>query len=112
MRLGHWMGLTEEVSKRFTEEYRIWNTRPGQLVLLDRETLHEVQKRALRAIQRIEKESGEFPVLAVTHVAIIRCLMIHFQHLDINLYRRIDVPNVSIFCIKKDNDIAQISRVL
>lgn len=112
MRLGHWMGLTEEVSKRFVEEYRIWNTRPGQLVLLDRETLHEVQKRALRAIQRIEKESGEFPVLAVTHVAIIRCLIFHFNGMDLNLYRKIDVPNGSVFRLQIDEASSYITRYL
>jgi alpha-ribazole phosphatase/probable phosphoglycerate mutase len=113
MKLGAWMGLTEgEVSKRFPHDYQLWNSKPGDLVLPGRETLAEVRSRALKAIHRMRESSGEFSVLVVTHVALVRCLIIHFQVLDINIYRRIDVPNASVFRLQWDEKSAQVSRFL
>ena len=113
MRLGSWMGLTEdEVSKKFPDDCQLWNTRPGDLVLPDRETLSEVQKRALKAVDKIKEKTVGSPVLAVTHVAILRCLIIYFQKLDINLYRTIDIPNASVFRLRLDGDSGHITRFL
>jgi alpha-ribazole phosphatase/probable phosphoglycerate mutase len=113
MKLGAWAGLTEdEVSERFLGDYQLWNTRPAELVLPERETLREIQERALRVISHINKKSDGSSVLIVTHVAIVRCLIIHYQRLDINLYRRIDVPNASVFRLQWDGDYAAISRFL
>lgn len=113
MELGVWTGLTEEeVSKKFPEDYRQWNTRPEDFVLDDREPLITVQQRALKAMARIKEGSNEFPVLAVTHVAIVRCLILYYQGLDLNLYRTIPVPNVSVFCLQLDGDFGRISRFL
>jgi len=54
MELGIWAGLTEEeVSKKFPEDYRLWNTKPANLILPGRETLAEVQDRALKAIYEV-----------------------------------------------------------
>lgn len=113
MRLGSWEGLTEdEVSKRFPDDYQVWNSRPAGFILQGRETLAEVQNRTLNAIQKIKEGNDEFPVLVVTHVAIVRCLIIHYQRLDINFYRRIDVPNASVFRLRLDGDSGHITRFL
>ena len=111
MKLGPWQGLAEaEVEKRFRSDYQLWNTRPGDLVLDDREPLLEVQGRALKAIHKIKEKNVESPTLAVTHVALIRCLIIQFQGLDIDLYRTIDVPNISVFRLQLERDRGHISR--
>lgn len=113
MNLGAWTGLTEEeVSTKFPSDYHLWNTRPAELVLPERETLKEVQERALKAINYVNRKSDGSSVLIVTHVAIVRCLIIYFQHLDINLYRTIDVPNLSVFRLQLDGDESCINRVL
>jgi len=113
MELGIWTGLTEqEVSKKFPDEYRLWNTRPHDLFLADREPLTEVQQRALKAIAHIKEMNDGFPVLAVTHVAIVRCLILYYQSLNLNLYRTIPVPNVSVFRLQLDGDFGRICRFL
>lgn len=113
MKLGPWQGLSEEgVSRKFPDDYQLWNTKPGDLVLPNRETLSEVQQRAVKAINNIGNKEDKCPVLAVTHVAIIRCMIIHFQKLDINHYRTIDVPNVSVFSLQLDDKSACIRRFL
>jgi broad specificity phosphatase PhoE len=111
MRLGAWKGLTEEeVSRQYPADYLLWNTRPADLTLPNRETLYEVQQRILQAIVRIKERSTTFPVLAVTHVTPIRSLIIHYQRLDMNVYRTINIQNLSVFRLRIDGDQASISR--
>ncbi len=113
MRLGSWMGMTEdEVSKKFPEDYQIWNSRPSELILPDRETLVEVRIRVLNTIHKIRENNSGSSVLAVTHVAIIRSLIIYFKNLDINLYKTIDIPNLSVFRLQWDGESPNISRFL
>jgi len=111
MRLGAWKGLTEEeVSRQYPADYLLWNTRPADLTLPNRETLYEVQQRILQAIVRIKERSTTFPVLAVTHVTPIRSLIIHYQRLDMNVYRTINIQNLSVFRLQLERDRGHISR--
>lgn len=98
MKMGPWEGLSErKIAVEYPSEYKIWLEKPGGLKLHGRETLDEVQQRAVRAINKILKiESGRIS-LVVTHVAIIRCLFLYFNHLPLNLYKTIDIPNLSVF---------------
>jgi broad specificity phosphatase PhoE len=113
MKLGAWTGLSEdEVDRTYPEDYKLWNSMPANLILPARETLAEVLQRVLNAISHIEKVSDGFPVLAVSHVAVIRCLFLHYQRMDMNLYKTIDVPNISVLLLQIDQGLANISRYL
>jgi broad specificity phosphatase PhoE len=97
IRMGPWKGLTEkEVEERFPEAFRLWLTMPSRVALEGRETLAEVQARSLAAMGRILSDGGPPVVLAVTHVAVIRCLVLHFQRRGLDDYKKIDVPNLSL----------------
>ena len=97
MKMGTWEGLSEdEVATKYPSEYRIWGEKPAELQLDGRERLEEVQQRGMRAIKRILELHQEAVSLAVTHVAIIRCLFLYFSHLPLNSYKAVDVPNHSI----------------
>ena len=98
LRLGIWQGMHEdEVARQFPEEWQIWNTRPAELVLDGREALQDLLKRVLDGIRKIRLEKNDSIVLVVTHLAIIRVLLLHTQKMDLNLYRTIPVPNGKIF---------------
>lgn len=98
LRLGIWQGKSEEeIFREFPEEWKIWNTKPVDLVLEGRETLGELQERVLRGIVGIKSKSDGSPILVVTHVAIIRILLLHVQKKELNLYKTIHVPNGKIF---------------
>lgn len=101
IRMGPWEGLPiNDVASLFPEDFNVWMTRPGELKLKGRETLAEVQARAVEAVKKIfNAHNGA--VLAVTHVAIIRCLQLYFDNESLNLYKKISVPNVSVFRIKE-----------
>jgi len=110
--MGPWEGLRiEDVARRFPDDFKIWMTRPGELKLPGRETLSELQARAVEAVKSVfETRSGV--VLAVTHVAVIRSLQLYFDEEPLNLYKSIDVPNVSVFRIKEtDKGIYEMKRV-
>ena len=98
MRLGPWEGKSEqEIRKKFPGRWKIWNSRPAELILTGRETLPELLKRVLSGIKEIRDQMDGSSVLVVTHVAIIRVLLLHAQKIDLNLYRTIPVPNGKIF---------------
>lgn len=114
MKMGPWEGLSEEeVEKKYPDEWEIWNTNPSRLYLKgSRESLGELQKRALIAIKNISKKSCGLSVLAVTHVALIRLLIIHFNNIDIDIYRKISVPNGSVFKLQDYPKRGRIERIL
>lgn len=103
IKLGPWEGLSEgEVARRFPEEWQIWNTRPGDLKLDGRETLKALQERVLEGVfgRRLTQMDAELRAVVVTHVAIIRVLMLYSEGRDLNEYKKVPVPgNGEVFVI-------------
>jgi alpha-ribazole phosphatase/probable phosphoglycerate mutase len=98
LELGPWEGLSEDnIEEKYPEKWRTWNTRPAELRLAGRETLQELQERVLKGIQDIYREASDKTVVVVTHVAIIRVLLLWHEEKSLNLYKTIHVPNAKIF---------------
>jgi len=96
--LGPWEGKSEaEVERNFPDEWKIWNTRPDELILEGRETLSGLLQRVLAGMELIQAPNGHRSVLVVTHVAIIRVLLLYWQARDLNLYKQILIPHGQIF---------------
>ncbi len=113
MKMGPWEGLSEnEVAERFPNEWKIWNLRPSELKIDGREKLEELQIRALNGIRRISEDLDRSRVLAVTHVAIIRVLMIYYNNLYLDDYRKIDVPNGVCYLLDNRLQKKKVLRVL
>lgn len=92
-RLGPWEGLQEAVvASLFPGEWEIWNKSPADLCLPGRETLHDLQRRVLEGIRRIGNVRNRQSVAVVTHVSIIRVLILHARGMDLNAYRTIPIP--------------------
>jgi len=97
IKMGPWKGLSEdEVSERYPKEWRTWNSTPFQLEVLGRETLEQVQARALHGINSII-QSDIHVSLVITHVTPIRVLLIHFNGINRDEYRNIDVSHGTLF---------------
>ena len=113
MKMGPWEGLSEnEVAGSFPSEWKIWNSRPSKLKIDDRETLEELKIRALNGIRRISEDLDRSRILAVTHVAIIRVLMIYYNNWGLDDYRKIEVPNEAVYFLDKKENNNKIKRVL
>jgi len=111
MQLGPWEGMSEtEIETRYPEEWKTWNTNPSTLKIPGRETLAQVRHRALKAVKIMTAAKKAAPILAVTHVAVIRVLMIHFNRLDMDDYRGIDIPNATLFELDDELESAGMKR--
>ncbi len=104
--MGAWEGKSEgEVQQLFPSEWQTWNTRPAELSMVGRETLGMVLGRALKGLGAIQAENGQGSALIVSHVAVIRVLMLHWQDLDLNLYRTLPIPHGKIFPLAGCKDL-------
>ncbi len=105
IKMGPWEGLAEkEVIKKFPDEWNLWNRRPSRLNMKGRETLIELQQRALEGIEKIKCNGDYSGGLVITHMAIIRVLMIYYNDLPLDIYRKLDVPNCGLFVLDLRKD--------
>ena len=103
--MGPWEGLSEiDVAQKYPQEWNTWNIRPAELRLPNRETLDELLKRVLTGIQRINRNEERRNIIIVTHVAVIRILLLWKAEKSLNFYKTIHVPNAGIFQIETDLD--------
>jgi len=101
LNLGIWEGLTEgDVREQYPKEWMIWLTRPAELCLDGREKLTELQNRVIGGIEKIRVQRKNGSVLIVTHVAVIRILLLYAKKLDLNCYKIVPVPNTTVFEIE------------
>lgn len=113
MKMGPWEGLSEdEVAEKFPNEWKIWNLEPSKLKLDGRETLKELQIRGLKAVKNISNISDCSRILAVTHVALIRVLIICYNNLSMDNYRKIDVPNGAVYLLDNKAEKKKVMRAL
>ena len=106
MKMGPWEGLSEdEIARRFAKEWRNWNTQPAVLRLEGRETLAELQERVLDGVRELatkeqgltQRRKGAKRVAVVTHVAIIRVMLLYVEGRELNDYKKVPVVNGGIF---------------
>lgn len=102
--MGPWEGLSEEeIAVSYPNEWHIWQTSPAELKLPGRETLEELLGRVLKGIQIIYQNSPDGTLVVISHVAIIRVLLLWHTKQTLNLYRTINVPNVGVFHLQINN---------
>lgn len=99
LQYGVWAGMSEnEIARTYSKEWGLWNSRPADLAFPGRETLRHMQDRVLEGIRLIGQNlAHENNVLVVTHVAVIRGVLLYVNKMDLNLYRTIPVSNAEIF---------------
>lgn len=98
--MGPWEGRSEmEIEQKHPESWALWNNKPAELKILGRETLDDLLQRVLTGISRISHGKEGKGVVIVTHVAVIRVLLLWSAKRSLNLYKTIHVPNAKIFRI-------------
>jgi len=105
MEMGPWEGLSEvDIAQNYSREWNIWNSRPAELKIPGRETLEELLKRVLKGIYGLKDAKKRTNIVIVTHVAVIRVLLLWHAGEMLNLYKTIHVPNAQLFQITVDID--------
>jgi broad specificity phosphatase PhoE len=92
--IPHWDGLTkEEIRANFGAEYPTWLGTPDKFNLPGCETLGQVQERAALAIERIFRERAGETVVVVSHLIVIRCLVLYYCGRPLRAFRDIKIDN-------------------
>jgi broad specificity phosphatase PhoE len=103
--LPHWDGLTkQEITDRFGPEYPTWLSAPQDFEVADCETLEQVQKRAVAETERLFADHKTETVLVVTHLIVVRCLVLHYRQQPISEFRSIKIDNASLTLLSRHQD--------
>ncbi len=98
LEMGLWEGMAEtDVANQYPKEWQVWNSMPAELRLDGRETLEDLLERVLNGIRTIYMSDNDRTVVVVTHVAIIRVILLWHAKKSLNLYKTIHVPNAEVF---------------
>ena len=98
MAFGPWEGKSETwISGHYPIEWALWNRAPHQLQLPRRETLLELQNRVVRRLHKLAATGEEENILVVSHVSIIRVVLLQAQERPLSDYKLIDVDNCELF---------------
>ena len=100
--LGPLDGLSHnQVITQYPEIWKIWNENPAELKLEGMEPLETVQQRILAVIRNWVSSYGQPSIIAgVTHLAVLRCVLLYTQGKPLNEYRKIEVPNATAFAFE------------
>jgi broad specificity phosphatase PhoE len=107
--LGVWEGLTEgEITRRFGDVVARRRRDPEHVVPLGGESLHEVQARALRALEEILARHDDAPIAVVAHGAVNKMMLLSALDAPLSSYWRIRQDNAGISIV----DVYGIHRVV
>lgn len=95
--MGPWEGMAEnEVEQAYPKEWALWNCNPAELAMPGRERLSDLRDRALEGLRLIQsREPNVLTHVIVSHVAVLRVLLLHMRKMDLNLYKEIHIPNAT-----------------
>jgi len=101
--IPHWDGLTkDEIRQQYNEEYPTWLKNPETFRLPGCETLKQVQERAVGAVNQMLAQQNSGNLLLVSHLIVLRCLVLYYQELEIKDFRSIKIDNGSINCLSAE----------
>ena len=97
IKIPHWDGLTkDEIRQQYGAQYPTWLSTPQSFNQPGCETLAQVQKRAVGAMNRILAGVQRQNLLLVSHLIVLRCLVLYFLELEIKEFRSIKINNGAI----------------
>jgi broad specificity phosphatase PhoE len=103
--IPHWDGLTkEEITARFGLEYPTWLAAPEKFNLPNCETISQVQERAVGGLEEIFAERAGETIAVVSHLIVIRSLILHYQHRPISEFRGVKIDNGSLVRLSRGAD--------
>jgi len=87
-------------------KYEVWSKTPHLFALPGCESLQEVLARAVAGCESVFEKEAESAGLIVTHMVVVRVLLVHYLGLPLSAYREIPVPNATpILLVKSDGQV-------
>ena len=105
--IPHWDGLTKnEIRQQYGAEYPIWIAAPQAFNVPGCETLQQVQDRAVAGILRLLEDHMQKSedLLIVSHLIVLRCLVLYCQGLGISDFRSVQISNGAIIRLSAEKD--------
>jgi len=91
-----WDGrLKSDLERDPDSKYASWKKDPSVFSLPGAETLADLQKRAMASVRVILERHAAEAVAAVSHLALIRVILLAVEGKDLSFYRHIHVPNAA-----------------
>lgn len=110
--IPHWDMLTkEEIRRRFGNEYPTWLSSPADFRLDDCETIGDVQKRAVNAVERLLERHKDENLLLVSHLIVLRALHLHYRNMSIDYFRTVKIDNGSVTCLSRTANSSTITTL-
>lgn len=104
---GEWTGRSFPELRR-TKLWRQVRTRPSSSRFPGGESLLDVQRRAVRAIEEIADRHGKGVAAVVTHGDVVRLALAHFAGIHVDLFQRLDVATASVTAIELGDHMPRI----
>lgn len=102
--IPHWDGLTKEaIRAKFGEEYPTWLADPAGFCVEGCETIAEVQGRAVACVEALFREYCGQSLLVVSHLIVVRALLLHYLARPIADFRAIKVSNAQVARLVRDD---------
>ncbi len=97
-----WEGKKKtELKKEPSLQYEIWSKTPHLFRLEGCETLEQVLRRAIRGCERVFQQEQGRTSLIVTHMVVVRVILLHYLRLPLSAYRKIPVPNATPIMLQR-----------
>lgn len=101
--IPHWDGLTKEaIRAKFGPEYPTWLADPAGFCVPGCETIAEVQGRAVAFVESLFREYPGQNLLVVSHLIVVRTLLLHYLARPIADFRGIKVGNAQVATLSRD----------
>lgn len=102
--IPHWDGLTKEMIRvRFGSEYPTWLADPGGFRVPGCETIADVQGRAVSFVESLFAEYSGQTLLVVSHLIVVRALLLHYSARALAEFRAIKVGNAQVITLVRDD---------
>lgn len=110
VKYGKWQGRSYK-SLMKTPLWRTVQRMPSQARFPDGESLLELQRRGVDAVEAIRKRHRRSTVLAFSHADMIKAIVAHYLGLHLDLFQRIHVEPASVTAIAFYNDFPRVLRI-
>lgn len=105
--IPHWDGLTkQEIRAAFGDEYPTWLKSPAQFALPGCETLAAVRDRGIRALEGFADAEPVGNLLIVSHLIVIRCLVLACRNMALQEFRTVKIDNGSVVRLVRNGNSA------
>jgi len=118
---GRWQGLSlKKVREEYKELYEMWITKPQMVKFPEGESLKEVQKRSIKALEKVIKKHPQKTLAIVSHRVLNKVILCTILGLELShfWYIKQDTCAINRFEYKDDryyltllNDICHLRRV-